>query len=316
MTHPEIERPDDEDQSPSGRATTTEETTDVAQPASPKGATAEVATRPAKAPVNIGGPQTDIDKMFRLASAMSQSGLLPQSLRGKPSDVLVTVLYGQELGLAPMQAVQGIYVVNGRPTLAGQTWLSLARKHGHRVKVDEQTTEKCTITMTRGDTGETHTETYTLEQAKAANLTNKDTWKNHPQRMLMWRAVGHACTFLCPEIALGFSPDAEDEAAPAMPSLAEVAANRDKPQHGNGAAEAYAERNLTGQEAIDVASGRKPIPEDVADAEVVEDEPAPPSAADLAGLAEQYNSVQDGSDSDDLFGGDSWPEVRQPGGGR
>lgn len=252
---------------------------------------AEVATRAPKAPVALGGPQTDIDKMFRLASAMAQSGLLPEKLRGKPSDVLVTVLYGQELGLAPMQAVQGIYVVNGRPTLAGQTWLSLARKHGHRVKVDEQSGESCTITMTRGDTGEQHTETYTIAQAKAANLTSKDTWKNHPQRMLMWRAVGHACTFLCPEIALGFSPDAEDETAPSAPSLAEVAANRDKP--------------------IPEQRAQRPI-QDVTDAEIVEE--SGPSADDLAELADTYSGGE--QQGGDLFGDAGWPDVAQPGGGR
>lgn len=254
--------------------------------ANPASAGKEVAQR-AKAQVGIGAPQTDIDKMFRLASAMSQSGLLPQSLRGKPSDVLVTVLYGQELGLAPMQSVQGIYVVNGRPTLAGQTWLSLARKHGHRVKVDEQSGESCTITMTRGDTGEQHTETYTLAQAKAANLTNKDTWKNHPQRMLMWRAVGHACTFLCPEIALGFSPDAEDEVAPAAPSLGEIAANRDKP-----ASEPQAP-----------AQGRS---DDVTDAELVEN---PPTADELAAMAATGASNDGG-----LFDEGGWPPVAEPGG--
>lgn len=293
MSRPDSKRPGDEDQSSPGHATDEQEHA-VAAPASNQQPGSEVATQPPpKAPVALGGPQTDIDKMFRLASAMSQSGLLPEKLRGKPSDVLVTVLYGQELGLAPMQAVQGIYVVNGRPTLAGQTWLSLARKHGHRVKVDEQTGESCTVTMTRGDTGETHTETYTLAQAEAANLTSKDTWRNHPQRMLMWRAVGHACTFLCPEIALGFSPDAEDETAPAAPSLAEVAANRDKPEP-----------------AAPPAPSDKPV-QDITDAEIV-DEPGP-NADELAQLAEEY---QGGGQGDGLFGDAGWPEVAQPGSAR
>ena len=56
-------------------------------------------------PVAVGIPLNGLDEAFRLAKNLAVASVLPDSLRGKPSDVLAIVLYGQELGLAPMQAI-------------------------------------------------------------------------------------------------------------------------------------------------------------------------------------------------------------------
>jgi hypothetical protein len=61
----------------------------------------------------------DLHGQMELAKVLGMSALLPQALRGKPADVLVTVMYGREMGLTPMQSIQGIYVVNGRPPAPG-----------------------------------------------------------------------------------------------------------------------------------------------------------------------------------------------------
>jgi hypothetical protein len=120
------------------------------------------------------------------------------------------VLYGQDLGLSPMQSVQGIYVVKGKPQMAAQTWLALARRAGHRVTVLEHTNETCTVEVIRGDTGEKHAETFTIEDAKRAKLAGKDVWQSYPRRMLLARAVSDCCRFICPEIALGFYAEGDD----------------------------------------------------------------------------------------------------------
>ncbi len=185
-------------------------TTDVAvRPAAPA---------PARTPVNVGVPLKGLDEAFRLSQALAMASVLPTSLRGKPSDALAIILYGQEVGLAPMQAIQGIYIVNGRPTLAAQTWLALLRRAGHRAQVLEHTVETCTVELTRGDTGETHRESFTLQEARTAKLTGKDVWASHPKRMLLARAVSNAARFLCPEVAMGFYAEGDDleEAAPVV----------------------------------------------------------------------------------------------------
>ena len=178
--------------------------------------------------IAVGAPQQDLAQVMELARVMAVSALLPQALRGKPADVLVSILYGQELGIAPMQAIQAIYVVNGRPTISAQLWVALARRAGHKVRVVEETPESCTVEVERADDpGHPTRVTYTLDQAKAAKLTGKDVWTGHRAAMLYARAVSTACRRACPEIALGFGDEADRvEAQPEKPSLAQVAAER------------------------------------------------------------------------------------------
>ena len=217
----------------------------------------EVATR--MTGVAVGAPQQDLGQVMELARIMAVSSLLPQELRGKPSDVLVAILYGQELGLAPMQAIQSIYVVKGRPTISAQLWVSLARRAGHKVKVLEEQPDFCKVRVTRGDTGEVEEATYTLDMAKTAGLMSNANWKNHPHAMLYARAVSTACRRACPEIALGFGDETDREPLAAKPTLAQVAAEReDKP-------------------------AAKPEPEIV-----VDPEPSAEELAELAAIAERH----------------------------
>jgi hypothetical protein len=210
-----------------------------------------------KAPVALSRPLTDIDQAWRMASALAQSSLLPDALRNKAADVLTMILYGQDLGLSPMQSIQGIYVVKGKPQLSAQTWIALTRRAGHRLSVPVNTAEAVTVEITRGDTGETHSETFTIEDARTAKLTSNDTYAKYPKRMLLARAVSNCCRFICPEIALGFAVEGEyDDLAPA-PEVALA-------------------------QAVDARTETPADDGDVHDAEVVE-----PSPEDLARADEQ-----------------------------
>lgn len=183
--------------------------------------TTEMAVR---TPVQFGGPLAGLDEAYRLSQNLAVANVMPRDLRGKPSDVLAIILYGQDLGLSPMQAIQGIYVVEGRPTLSAQMWIALARRAGHKVTVvSREANKSCTIEIVRGDTGERHTETATIEQAvKAGKVHIKDgrifarseggkvlPWEAYTDRLLLARAASNCCRFICPEIAYGFYSEAD-----------------------------------------------------------------------------------------------------------
>lgn len=180
----------------------------------------------AKVPVNVTAPIQAWDEVWRLAGNLSTAALLPKDLRGKPADVAAMILYGQDLGLSPMQAIQGIYIVEGRPSLSAQLWLALVRRAGHRVSVEEHTSQSCTVYIKRGDTGEEHKVTYTIQDAVSSGLVSLREgkpyarsqqgkalpWELHTKSMLLARAVSTCCRFIAPEIALGFySPDEVEE---------------------------------------------------------------------------------------------------------
>jgi hypothetical protein len=180
-------------------------------------------------PVAVGVPLQGLDEAFRLSQNLALAQSLPDSLRGKPSDVLAIVLYGQELGLAPMQSIQGIYVVKGKPQLASQTWVALARRAGHKVRIIESTDKACTVEITRADDPDfPHAATFTIEDAAQAGLCqiidgkvkarsqkgDKLPWEAYTATMLRNRAISNAGKFACPEVAIGFAIEGDYDYIP------------------------------------------------------------------------------------------------------
>lgn len=136
----------------------------------------------------------DLGEAMTLAKTLAASGIVPSALRGKPADILVIMMYGMELGLSVNQAMRGINVIKGRPSLSTELRVSKTRERGHRVGVvcvqcgewadfsvhnpspnghrfeADWTRERCTVKAVRRDTGETAVITWTAEDAVAAGL--------------------------------------------------------------------------------------------------------------------------------------------------
>ena len=68
-------------------------------------------------------PYANPDALAQLeafAQKIAPSALLPETLRGKPGDVLITIMTGAELGLSPMQSLRSIHVVKGKAILSAE----------------------------------------------------------------------------------------------------------------------------------------------------------------------------------------------------
>src|SRR5262245_9970035 len=91
----------------------------------------ETTTLPALRPagpvgsVPMGVMPSSLDDGWRLAQLLSKSNLVPEDFRGKPENVLVALQLGAEVGFPPMQALQSIAVINGRPSIWGDGFLAL-----------------------------------------------------------------------------------------------------------------------------------------------------------------------------------------------
>lgn len=133
------------------------------------------------------------------ADLISKSSFCPDSMRGKSGDILVAMQMGAEVGLSPMQAIQNIAVIKGRPCLWGDAALALVLSHSqyesHREWTDGSLKEGnltafCAITR-KGS--EEYIKSFSLEDAKKAGLWGKaGPWTQYPQRMLQMRARGFA----------------------------------------------------------------------------------------------------------------------------
>jgi hypothetical protein len=105
-------------------------------------------------------------------------------------------MMGSELGLNPIQSLQNIAVINGKPSIYGDALLALVQNHprfgGHEESFDDHAmTAACTV-WRKGDK-QKHTVTFSQVDAEVAGLWGKQgPWQTYPKRMLMWRARGYA----------------------------------------------------------------------------------------------------------------------------
>jgi hypothetical protein len=105
----------------------------------------------------------DVEQVFRLATAISKSGLAPSTMKD-PEKLVVAIMHGLEIGLPPMQAVQKIAVINGRPALWGDAVPALLWSKGF--KIEEGVADGiATCTIIRPD-GTRITRTFTETEAK------------------------------------------------------------------------------------------------------------------------------------------------------
>lgn len=170
----------------------------------------------------------DMDQAMRLADMLATSGMVPKQYINNPQGTLVAMMMGNEIGLNPLQALQNIAVINGKPSIYADALLALVQNHpkfgGHEESFNEQTmTATCTV-WRKGDEKK-HTVTFSQADAVQAGLWDKvGPWKQYPKRMLMWRARGFAL---------------RDKFADALGGLITVEEARDIPEHDMGPAKRY-----------------------------------------------------------------------------
>lgn len=158
----------------------------------------------------------NFSEAMEFAKVIADTDFVPKDYRGKPGNILVAVQMGAEVGLRPMQALQSIAVINGRPTIFGDAFWALIKNHRSfewaREDFDDATmTARCTI---KRRNSEPVVRTFSKADAEKARLWGKDgPWTQYPKRMLMFRARTYAGRDAIPEALKGLqlSEDAETE---------------------------------------------------------------------------------------------------------
>ena len=160
-------------------------------------------------------PQT-MEEAIKFSEVISKSGLLPKDYQGKPANCLVAIQWGMELGLAPLQALQNIAVINGKPSVYGDSLLAMVRADDRCMGVEETQeggVATCIVKRRLSDGSiEEVKRTFSMKQAQQAGLSNRPTWKAYPDRMLQHRARGNALRDAFPDVLRGIitSEEAQD----------------------------------------------------------------------------------------------------------
>ena len=140
--------------------------------------------------------------MERQATALAASDIIPAAYKRRPANVLVAAITGRHYGWDVLTAMRNGHVIEGSWGMKPEAMLGLVRQAGHSVR-GEMSAEGASVTGTRVDTADSMTITFTLEDARRANLLGKGTWKQYPQMMCYWRAVGVLCRVLFSDLTAG-----------------------------------------------------------------------------------------------------------------
>ena len=152
---------------------------------------------------------TNMTEAMEFSKFLASSTHIPKDFQGNPNNILVAIQWGYEIGLAPMQALQNIAVINGRPSLWGDSMIAVCKAHPDwrgisETYIEEEDKAVCLVKRNvHGEIEETRSE-FSYKDAQRANLTNKPgPWKNYPKRMLQLRARGFALRDAFPDAIKG-----------------------------------------------------------------------------------------------------------------
>ena len=160
----------------------------------------------------------NLAEAMEFAKLIASSDIVPKVYVGKPGNVMVAVQMGAELGLKPMQSLQGIAVINGNPGVWGDAMRALVISHPEFEDLHEDKQEtQCTCTLKRRGRSAVVTK-YTMEDAKKAGLAGKQgPWQTAPKRMLQMRAFAFAARDLFADALKGIKSVEELRDYPAEP---------------------------------------------------------------------------------------------------
>jgi len=152
----------------------------------------------------------NFDEAWRMADILANSDMVPKDFKGKPENCLIAIQWGNEVNLKPMQALQNIAVINGRPALWGDAVIALVRSSPlceSIIETEDATSSTCTVKR-RGEPPQSRT--FTDDDAKAAGLLGKSgPWSQYKRRMRQMRARAFALRDVFPDVLRGL-PVAEE----------------------------------------------------------------------------------------------------------
>lgn len=138
---------------------------------------------------------------LQMAGTLLKSGLIPNHFR-TPEAVLTAILYGQEIGLSPMQSVLSVTVIQGKPCLDAAGLKAKCLQHGGRFETITWTDKTCKLRGIRGDWKEEIE--FTFGDAQKMGLAAKDNWTRMPKQMLYARAVSMLIRNMFADVIKGF----------------------------------------------------------------------------------------------------------------
>lgn len=152
----------------------------------------------------------NFDQALTFSNYLAESDLVPKDFKGKPSNCLIAMQWGAELGLKPLQSLQNLAVINGRPALWGDAVIALVLSSPVCEYVTEDDDGRTAYCRVKRKGAPEQVRSFSMEDAQKAGLTGKQgPWTQYPKRMRQMRARAFALRDVFPDVLRGM-PVAEE----------------------------------------------------------------------------------------------------------
>lgn len=138
---------------------------------------------------------------IRLAEHFANSGFFKDAT--DLSKAVVKIAAGEELGLGPMGSMQGIHIIEGKPSLSANVLASLVKRHEAYDYLPVQITEEGAEIDFFQNGEKIGTSVFTMKDAERANIAGKQNFKRYPKAMMFARALSQGVRWYCPDVTAG-----------------------------------------------------------------------------------------------------------------
>lgn len=139
-----------------------------------------------------------VQDIVTMAETFAKSGLFKDT--ADMAKAFVKIQAGQEIGIAPFQAMSGIHIIQGKPTIGAGIMASKIKGSGkYDYKVIQQDEKACSIDFYQGKE-KIGNSTFTHDDATKAGTQNIG---KYARNMFFARAISNGLKWYCPDVFNG-----------------------------------------------------------------------------------------------------------------
>lgn len=139
-----------------------------------------------------------VNDIMTMAKTFAESGMFADTK--DMAKAFVKIQAGQEIGIAPFQAMSGIHIIQGKPTVGAGIMASKVKGSGkYDYRVLQQDESACILEFFEGKIS-LGKSSFTIEDAKKAGTQNLSKFARN---MLFARAISNGIKWYCPDVFLG-----------------------------------------------------------------------------------------------------------------
>jgi hypothetical protein len=160
-------------------------------------------------------PVNKFDNLLKEANAYSLSDLIPAHFKGKTANCIIALELSRNLNLPFLTVVNGIDVIQGKPSFKSTFLASLVNKSGlfkNSIFIEysgEGDSLVATASAERID-GQKCVQSVSMAMAKAEGWAQRNPkYRSMPQLMLGYRAISFFVKLFCPQVTMGLASTEE-----------------------------------------------------------------------------------------------------------